>query len=119
MSYQIEGLTVAVTDMFKMLKFYSAVFGIAFTEQEMHGYQLYAGQWGDMKLLFCPAALAQNSAEQNRHQFDVIVDDLDHALQAAKSNGGQMMNRITEEGGYRSVAVYDPDSNSMVLKQKI
>ncbi|MCE7996661.1 MAG: VOC family protein [Roseivirga sp.] len=119
MSYQIEGLTLAITDMSKMLDFYTAVFGIDFTEQDMYSSRLYAGQWGDLKLLFCPAELAQNSAEQNRHQFDILVDDLDQILQVAKSHGGQMMSHVTEEGGFRSVGIYDPDRNSMVFKQKL
>lgn len=119
MSYQIEGLTIAITDMPKMLGFYSAVFGISFREQEMYGSTLYAGQWGDMKLLLCPAELAQNMAEQNRHQFDIVVDDLDQLLQVAKSHGGQMMSHVTEDGGFLSVGLYDPDRNSMVFKQKM
>lgn len=119
MNYQIEGLTIAITDMPKMLDFYTAVFGINFIEQEMYGAKLYAGQWAELKLLFCPASLAQNTAEQNRHQFDIMVDDLDQVLQAAKAHGGQMMSHVTEEGGFRSVGVYDPDHNSMVFKQKL
>lgn len=119
MTYQIEGLTIAVTDMPKMLDFYRAVFDISFTEQAMYGAELYSGQWGDMKLLLCPAELAQNTAEQNRHQFDILVDDLDMVLQVAKSHGGQMMSHVTEDGGFRSVGLYDPDRNSMVFKQKI
>lgn len=119
MKYQIEGLTLAITDMPKMLAFYTAVFGINFTEQEMYGSQLYAVQWGDLKVLFCPADLAENSAEQNRHQFDIVVDDLDHLLQVAKSHGGRMMSHVTEDGGFRSVGLYDPDHNSIVFKQKL
>lgn len=119
MSYQIEGMTIAVTDMPKMLDFYTTVFGISFAEQDMYGSKLYAGQWGALKLLLCPAELAENTAEQNRHQFDIVVPDLDRLLQIAKSHGGQMMSHVTEDGGFRSVGLYDPDHNSMVFKQRL
>ena len=66
---------MAITNMQKMLAFYSNVFQIEFTEKEMYGSHLYSGIWGELNLLFCPAEIAQNTAEQNRHQFDIEVSD--------------------------------------------
>lgn len=117
MSYQIEGLTIAVNHMEEMCGFYNALFGIEFQKQEMHGFELYQGKWGEMNLLFCPANLAQNTAKQNRHQFDIIVDDLDETIQLAKANGGELMNDPQSNEWGLSVGIYDPDHNSMVFKQ--
>ena len=117
MNYQIEGLTLAVNRMDEMLSFYKAVFNLEFDEMEMHGFKLYQTKWGDLSLLFCPAQLAQNTATQNRHQFDIIVSDLDAVIDAAKANHGELMHEPTETGGVKSVGVYYPDRNSMVFKQ--
>ncbi len=117
MNYQLEGLTLAVTRMDDMLAFYKGVFGLEFEAQEMHGFKLYKTEWANLSLLFCPASLAQNTATQNRHQFDIIVSDLDEVVKAAKANHGELMHEPTDMGGVKSVGIYDPDRNSMVFKQ--
>ena len=115
-NYQIEGMTMAVTNMPEMLDFYTAVFEIKFEEKDMFGSKLYSGKWGDLKLLFCPAELAQNKAEQNRHQFDIVVTDLDYVLKIAVGRGGKLMGEIQEDEKWRSAGVYDPDNNSILFK---
>lgn len=114
----IEGLTIAVTDMEQMVNFYSKVFGIGFTNKQVYGTTLYNGEWGGLKLQFCPAQLAGIEAAQNRHQFDIVVDDLDKALVQVSVHGGSMMHDIQENETSRSVGVYDPDKNSIVLIEK-
>ena len=116
-SFEIQGMTIAVTNVNKMLGFYANLFNIEFHKMEMADHTLYSGNWGDLSLLLCPAGLAQNTATQNRHQFDIIVPDLDHILYKVKQYGGQQMGEISEDELYRSVGVYDPDNNSMVFKQ--
>lgn len=116
-SYQIEGMTMAITNMDQMLAFYSNVFDVEFKEQELSGFKLYAGKWGGMNLLFCPAELARNRATQNRHQFDVIVPDLDDVIQRASSNGGKSMGDKAEGENEWSIGIYDPDMNSINFKQ--
>lgn len=115
--YQIEGMTMAITNMDQMLAFYSNVFNIEFKEQELNGFKLYAGKWGDLKLLFCPAELARNQATQNRHQFDVIVPDLEDIIRMISSYGGKSMGNKAEGENEWSVGVYDPDMNSINFKQ--
>ena len=56
--YQIEGMTMAITNMEQMLDFYSNTFNILFTEKEMYDSKLYSGVWGAFNLLFCPAKIA-------------------------------------------------------------
>jgi predicted enzyme related to lactoylglutathione lyase len=115
-SYQIEGMTIAVTDMNKMVEFYSQVFDMQFVPFKIEEYTLFAGKWDSMNLLFCPAELAQNKAKQNRHQFDVVVDDMDDMLEKALKFGGSMLSEKTEDGDMISSSVYDPDNNSIVFK---
>lgn len=117
MKYQIEGLTLAVTRMEEMLAFYKAVFNLEFDAQEMQSFTLYKTQWAGYSLLFCPASLAQNTATQNRHQFDLIVSDLDAVINAAKANHGELMQAPVQMDGVKSAGIYDPDRNSMVFKQ--
>ncbi|MEM9548862.1 MAG: VOC family protein [Bacteroidota bacterium] len=116
-NYHIEGMTIAITNMEEMLKFYSEVFGIEFTLQKMFESNLYSGKWGDLNVLFCPASLAGNTAEQNRHQFDIVVSDLDKTIQAAVENGGKKMGEIVEDDASRSIGIYDPDKNSILFKE--
>ena len=117
--YTLEGMTIAVTNMDPMLEFYSHVFQIQFEEKDMFGAKLYAGNWGGLKLLLCPAELAGNTATQNRHQFDIRVGDLEKTLEIMIQYGGKPMGEIQEGETGRSVGVYDPDHNSMVLKEAI
>lgn len=53
--YEIDGLTLAVNDMPRMLKFYESVFGISFSERTEFGAKLYSGRWANLNVLFCPA----------------------------------------------------------------
>ena len=118
-NYKVEGMTVAVTKMEEMLSFYSNVFEMKFEEQEMFNSKLYSSRWGDLELLFCPAELAQNKAKQNRHQFDVVVDDLEKVIKIAKKYGGKLMGEVQNEEPWKSVGIYDPDNNSILFKEKL
>ena len=115
--YQIEGLTIAINNMDEMLNFYSSVFGIDFELIEIFNTNLFAGEWGGMKVLFCPAELAGNTAKQNRHQFDIIVPNLNEILVKAILTGGEKMGDVEEDGQSLSVGIYDPDQNSIIFKQ--
>jgi predicted enzyme related to lactoylglutathione lyase len=115
--YEIEGLTLAINDMPKMLKFYKNVFGINFTERNEFGTKLYSGKWANLSLLFCPAEVAQNKATQNKHQFDILVEDLNVWIKKCEENGGLIIGEVARQKNLFSVGVYDPDRNTIVLKQ--
>jgi predicted enzyme related to lactoylglutathione lyase len=116
-NYEIEGMTMAISHMDDMLEFYSGVFDIDFGEIDKYGSRLYSGQWGDLKLLFCPAEIARNTAKQNRHQFDVVVADLQDVIRSTRKHGGEVMGDIAEDNHSRSVGIYDPDRNSILFKE--
>ena len=116
--FKITGVTLAVTDMDRMLIFYTHVFEIQFQKKEMFGTNLYGGQLGSLDLLLCPAAIARNEAKQNRHQLEIAVSNLDIFIEKINESGGELMGDIImEPDGSRSVGIYDPDKNSILLKQ--
>lgn len=115
--YQIEGMTIAIKNRKEMVAFYANTFNIQFEEKEMYGTTLYTSVWGGLKLLFCPAEIAGNTADQNRHQFDVIVPDLEQLIELTTKNGGKPMGAIVENEHFWSIGIYDPDKNSIVFKQ--
>lgn len=117
--YKINGLTIAVVKMEEMIEFYSNVFDIEFGVVDMYDEKLYSGCWGELKILFCPAELANNSAKQNRHQFDIEVSDLSNAVKMTVNFGGVKMGEITKSHNELSIGIYDPDNNSIVFKQVI
>jgi len=116
-TFQIEGMTVAITHMDQMVRFYSKIFGIDFREKQMYGATLYEGRWGGFNLLFCPAEIARNTAEQNRHQLNVVVSNLKGLMERVKNLGGEVMGEVLEDEKSLSVGIYDPDKNSMTLKE--
>lgn len=115
--YKIAGLTIAITKMEEMLRFYSKTFNISFSAIEMYGSKLYSGEWGELKLLFCPAEIAQNKAVQNRHQFDIEILDIQKIIEITKKYGGTLMGEMVEDDFSKSIGIYDPDKNSIVFKQ--
>lgn len=117
MKFKIDGLTIAVMKMKEMLHFYSALFDVVFVEKEMFDATLYEGNWGGFKLLFCPAETAKITATQNKHQFEIVVADLDGFLKQLKAVGGDVMGTIHENKVSKSVGVSDPDGNTITLKQ--
>ncbi|MFK7946111.1 MAG: VOC family protein [Saprospiraceae bacterium] len=115
MNYQIQGLTIAITNMEAMLDFYMHVFDMTFIERKMNENRLYSTVWSGLDLLFCPADLARINANQNRHQMDIIVEDLKKVIDVAIEFGGKMMGEIVEDENSKSVGIYDPDGNSILF----
>ncbi len=115
--FHITGMTMAITNMEAMLAFYSGLFNIEFELREMYGSKLYAGKWGAFDLLFCPATLAGITARQNRHQFDIVIPDIEQLIDQATTLGGKAMGPITEDENALNVGIYDPDGNSILFKQ--
>ena len=115
MNYQIQGLTMAVTNMEAMLHFYMNVFDMKFRERNMNGKFLYSTVWSGLDLLFCPADIAGIKARQNRHQIDIIVKSVKKVIDTAIEYGGKMMGEIVEDENSKSVGIYDPDGNSILF----
>ncbi len=113
----ISGFTLAVFDMDKMLSFYGEVFDIQFTSAEIYGYTVYNGDWNDMTIQLCPAELARNETKQNRHQLTIEVSNIRQIVEEVEGKGGSLLGDIMESEREVSIGIYDPDNNSLVLKQ--
>ncbi|MDN5203029.1 VOC family protein [Fulvivirgaceae bacterium BMA10] len=117
-TFTIEGLTMAVTNMEAMVNFYSDVFNVEFRKLDLYGGSLYQTDWGDLQLLLCPSEIAQVSVNRNRHQFDIVVSDLNMIIDKAKQAGGRLMGNVNVHNGQKVVSIFDPDGNSIVFKEK-
>lgn len=115
--YSITGLTIATTNMKAMLQFYTHVFNITFTQQTMNNFTLHQGVWQNLTLLLCPTELAKNTAKENKHQFNIEVSDLKLFIDRVQQFSGKILGEITEDRSGLSVAILDPDNNSIVLKE--
>ena len=115
--HAIIGMTLAVFDMPRMIEFYTEVFDTTFTSQKLGEAVIYTGEWAGLPVLFSPAALADITAEQNRHQFEVLVPDLNYVLVQTVKYGGDMFGEISEDLRFRSIAITDPDRNTIVIKE--
>lgn len=78
-------------------------------------YVLYKGNLGGIDMILCPAALAKNTAKQNRHQLTIVVDDLLAIVEEVKMYGGNFMSELHQESDVAEV--YDPDQNSILIKK--
>ncbi len=110
----IERITVAVTHMTAMVKFYNAVFTADLQPFGPEGStRFHRGTLAGKKLVFCPNSIVEVEAHQNRQQFHFVVDDVEHTMHQALNNGGQEFNPIQQDGRAKSGAVADPDGNTM------
>ena len=101
----------------KMLDFYRGLFDLEFEEISKYDIALYQAEFGGLKMLMCPAEIANNNASQNRHQFDFVVEHLDAYKENIPVYGGTLMGDIVEYDDSYALGFKDPDDNSMVLIQ--
>lgn len=114
-SFRIGKVTMAITDMEQMVKFYRETFGVELKGFEgFGGHMFYSGTFLGMQMLLCPNAIAGVEAKQNRHQFDIITGDFDGVLARAATSGGSVHDQ-GESGGVRYATLIDPDGNTMVI----
>lgn len=112
---KINKITIAVNDMDAMVAFYNKVFNADL--QPIPETPFYAGNLLDFDLIFCPNSITQITADKNRIQFQVVVDDVDALVAKAEQSGGSAYGDRTEHEGIVSWGVGDPDGNSIELLQ--
>jgi predicted enzyme related to lactoylglutathione lyase len=117
MNFKISQITIAVTDMDAMVKFYENVFGIKLKSFDAYGSTLYSGKMGEIVLMLCPKEIAGVTAKQTRHQFDYIINDVDSVVKAAQDSAGSLMGDVEVSESSKAASVTDPDGNSMVFIQ--
>ena len=119
MDFKISQITIAVTNMDAMVKFYENVFGLKLQSFDAYGSTLYSGKMGDFVLMLCPKEVAGVTAEQTRHQFDYVIADADAVVKAVKEWGGELMNDVQVSESSKIASIRDPDGNTMVFIQSL
>jgi len=115
---ELNGLTIAVTNMDKMVLFYNAVFDANLKPTVNIGdSQFYGGTLAGMQLILCPNDIAGVVAEQNRQQFRFQVDNLDTVMKSGQANHGTVINPIDEYKGAKVASLADPDGNTIEFVQ--
>lgn len=114
---QLTRVTIAVNDMSAMVAFYNVVFDCGLVE--VTGTPFYAGTLAGLRLVFCPNSITQITAEKNRQQLHLTVDDLAAVLVRVREHGGRVQDTVHESGGMKMIGVADPDGNTIELAQLI
>jgi len=83
----------------------------------MGPYIIHRGDLKGLILELCPAELAKNTAQQNRHQLKIATSNIHNAAALTKKHGGSLMGEITKMENESQLAILDPDQNSIVLVQ--
>lgn len=112
-AFKLLKITLACSDISKMTTFYKNVFNVSFVKHEMPGFTMFSTKIGDINFLFCPNQIAGVIAEQNRHQFDYIVEKLQHVIDASIKHGGKQQGDVQRSIEEKSVTIIDPDGNTM------
>jgi len=117
----IEGMSMAITNVQPMLDFYSHIFNISFEKRQGFDTVMYFAKWRGLKLLFVPVQLAgeEGALVQNKHQFDIIVPDMDQLISRVNRYGGKITGALIDDGIQKTVHAKDPDGNTFIFKQNI
>ena len=118
MSFTIEKITMACTNISKMPEFYSKVFNTPLKEHNFGEFKMYSAKIGDLTFLFCPNEIAGVDANQSRHQFDYIVENINEVIKAGLESGGSLHSELQENDMESFVTLLDPDGNTINFIQK-
>jgi len=115
--FRLSRVAMAVENIEPTVRFYEKVFNITFDSFEAMGQTLYTGKFLGLDFILVPNVMAGVEAKQSRHQFDVVVADMDAVLERVIEGGGTIREEERQEG-IRSATVVDPDGNTMVLLKR-
>ena len=107
---RIERITIAVTKMEDMIKFYNIMFKSKLHQIGDSG--MYLGKFFDFELLLCSNEFVGIKAEKNRQQFRIVVDNLNGTIAKCIESGGKKYGEIIERENMRIGGSVDPDGNS-------
>ncbi|MEO8513490.1 MAG: VOC family protein [Ignavibacteria bacterium] len=117
--FKLSQVTIAVTNVKKMAEFYNSVFGTRLNEFEAMGSKFYSGTIAGVNMMLCPNTIAGVTAEQNRHQFDYITEDINEVVKNALGSHGTLKDSISVNDLEKLVTVIDPDGNTINFIQKL
>lgn len=114
--FSIERVTLAITDVDAMVRFYESVFQVSFDRVEAFGTTLYEGTAHGLPLRLCPNEIARVDARRSRHQLELVVAELEPVLTRVREAGGTVRDE-GEVAGRRAATVVDPDGNTWVFAE--
>lgn len=117
--FKVLQVGMAVVNMEKMVAFYESVFKTTLNGFEVQGIKLYSGTIHGFSFVFAPTEIAGVVAEQSRHQFELVVNDIEEVAKRAEAAGGNLRDGIQTDGETKVLVVEDPDRNTIVFHQKI
>ncbi|MFC1959685.1 VOC family protein [Chloroflexota bacterium] len=119
-SITIAQITLAATDVPRMVAFYNAVFDANLEPFEAYDNMLYRGNLAGFTFIICPNEMLGIQADKNRQQFDFFVTDVDTAVAGALDTGGGFYGEegVSRWDGVKMASLRDPDGNSLVLREK-
>lgn len=116
--YRIDQITLASENPEVMVAFYQSVFGVRFRKLPATGTYIYSAQLFGAEFVITPGA-AEMPRTASRYQFNIIVPDLESAVQRVVNTGGTLVKAPVRGQSERIATVTDPDGNSMVLVERI
>lgn len=108
---EINRIIFAVNDIEKMVQFYNTALDANL--MQIGDTPFYIGKLADIELLMCPGNIAGVRAEQNRHQFRILVQNIEQIMTAVQNAGGEQINDIQTENDARLCSIRDPEGNTM------
>ena len=118
MKYKLEVMVLSAVNIDAMVEFYTKVFDIDFTSQDVDGHSMYTGTFSDLEFTLVPATLTQITEPNNPVHYDIYVSDLEEGIERVERSGGKTNGHLGEDDLVRAIGVFDPDGNFMVLKQR-
>lgn len=116
--YRIGCMSLAATNVGKMVEFYSGVFGVNFVAHPVGNSKVFEGSFAGIDFVLVPAELSGIKATESRIHFDVYVPDIQKIIDLTGKHGGSTNGRLVEDDQVRCIGISDPDGNFMVIKQQ-
>ncbi|MBS1911298.1 MAG: hypothetical protein JST22_04875 [Bacteroidetes bacterium] len=118
-AFRLDRVSLATINTEGMVQFYQRVFEMRFKKLPIEGAYIYTGRIFGVDFVFIPNEVAKVRADRNRHEFNVVVPDIDVAVKRVVNTGGTLLKGPSNGDTERSATVTDPDGNSLVLVQKL
>jgi predicted enzyme related to lactoylglutathione lyase len=116
---RIDKITIAVENVVPTTDFYSKTFDIDLQEIDCGNFSMYVGMMADIQLLFCPKAIAGVTANESTIQLRFVVADIECTITSCIESGGEVIDELHIENKTKTVALRDPDGNSIEVVQLI
>src|SRR5436189_13087 len=113
LTIKLASITISVAKMAEMVNFYNNLLGTELLPFEAYETTFYRGNLADLEIIFCPNNISGITSEQNKHQFNFVVNNLAEMIKLSTESGGNQKGKIVASNNKLIVAVVDPDGNTL------